>query len=469
MKRQRYNDLATQNVPGRNASGSDAVISSISMGADMCSTPAFLRSVPSRVPPSMIPRQVTRMPDISRNEVRLLPKNAQSYSTTNTEIIFDFPTKNPIDLRGGFIQALLQFIKTGGTYIRMHQGSHSWINKARIEFGNYYDEMLNYNKIYAFLWNYSVEAAVQSTIGYDLLGFGTQADRNGWGADPNGTNYVVPFFHGLFRQSIFPVHALAGRGLVQEPRITLYVEQPNSFIETDGASPGMNILSIRWHYHEIRSCGGRYEAELMRIVNSGAYRVGFQNFYLYNSLVPTASPSDIMVNYKEFAINSFVCWFSDANTTSNTLVNDKFITWPKIQSNTAQPVQYQIQLNTDWLPIEPIDTTGDAFRAYVAYLNLLGLWRMDARNMKHGAPISLTSYNTNQFIMVFDCRTNARDWLSDEEPFNNVNTANNTTYMTWRVWWTISPPNNVNANVLFNANHLVEAKMGGCLERAKGC
>lgn len=418
------------------------------LGMYGCYAPRWMRQIQEVAPAEMIQKRVTRMPDVSRMEKRLQAVNGDYNTSSANTVRFDFPNEHPIDFRGGYIMFEIVVQATGGTYKRLAQGAFSCIEKVELLFGNSQDEIHYYNRIYNFLWNMGIDATVQSTIGYDLLGYGLQSDRNGWGASVSGTSYVLPFLHGMIRQGIMPMHALSKQGQTQLLNINFFLANAAFFVETDGTNPQIQILNLRWHYDEVRSCGRRYECELARIVESGAFHIGFQTFALYQTPLLLANPAELAMNWKGNAINWFAAILNDASTTANPLVNDKMITWPRTFTNGASVTSYQIGINSEWLPIEPIDCMGDAYRAYVTYLKMIGVWKIDARNIKFAAPISLTSFNNSQFLMCMDLRAIPRAWLNDNEMFNNVNTLASTTTTLWKIYLS-NPGPPANALVYF--------------------
>lgn len=405
--------------------------------------PDWLSNMKEVTPASVSVNHPVKVPDLNRLDKRLQSSETNYASNGNNILTFDFPNISPIDFRGGFVFLNVILSKTGGTYIRIAQGVWSIINKVRILFGDFEDEIQYYNRFYSYLFQVGTDNDVKSTIGYDLLGLGLASDRNTWGADAAGTSYVMPFYYGLFRQGILPMNALSSKGNSQLLRIELYLENPSYCIETDGTNPIITINNLRWHYTQVTSCNGDFEADLGRIVSMGAFQVGFETHALYSNPVLSSAP-DIIIQWKGASLNAFVHWFVDGSTYSTTTTNDKFITFLRTFTGAVTVNNYQMNINETWLPVEAVDCTGIAFRAYLMFLNYLGLWKIDGR-CKFAAPITLDGFNDDEFFMVQDCRSIPRLWSAEhsQENFNNVTTSFSTSNTLLRLSLTAPPPANL--------------------------
>lgn len=251
----------------------------------------------------------------------------------------------------------------------------------------------------------------------------------------------MPLYYGLFRQGILPMQTLSKGANCQLLRIELYMETPQNCLETDYTAPYINVINLRWHYTTVSSCDGSFESDLGRIVGSGNFQVGYESHQIYSNPV-LGSAADIQIQAKGAAINAFVSWMVDAGSYSNMAVNDKFITYLRTLSNGVQVTNYQMNINDNWLPVEAVDCTGIAFRAYLIFLNYLGIWKLDGR-ARFAAPITLTGFNTDEFFMTLDLRSVPRLWENPNEMFNNVTTTYSTANTLLRLNLTNPPPANV--------------------------
>lgn len=428
-------------------------------------TPAWMKDqLPLYVPETMVYNKPYRMPKLTRMECRQPPENGVFGSSPNTTLIrFPFPNSKPIDFRGGFITFNITITTTGGTYKRLAQGAWSIIDKVRIVFGDMEDDINDYNRCFSFRWNTLVDPAVQSTIGYDLLGLGLQSDRNTWGASASGTQYIIPFDHGMLRKGIVPMNGLdLGRS-----NNNLYIEftigMATSFVETDGTNPIITVNNMNWHHTTVSSADGRFEQAMYNLARSGRYKVGFETISLCKNMIVNQT-ADIQIQHRGNAVNYLDTIFMDAATINTTTVNDKFTTWPRTLSNGVSLLNYQLQIDQVWFPSEPISTIDDAFRAYVAYLNRIGVWAMDGVGCKFGAPIGLTAFNNDQFFMPIDLRSTPKEWLDKSESFNNLS-FRNAAMILLKVNLSGTPPAQTTLYTFISNNILLVADTRGNLQK----
>ncbi len=404
--------------------------------------PSWLSSMPTVTPESMIINHPVKNPSILRSNKRLQAQETRYATNGNNIITYDFPNSKPIDFRKGYLMFDLVITTTGGTYKRLAQGAWCFINKIRIIFGSMEDEIQYYNRLYSFLWNRGVDADVQATIGMDLLGVGTQAQRNAFGASATGTSYVVPFYHGMFRQGIIPMNALSTGTNGQLLRVEFTMDNPLNFVETDGLNPQVFLNNLRWHYTEISSPDLAFEREMIRLVQSGSYKIGYETWSVYQNPVITSAP-DLIIQWKGSALNEIVSIFVDGNSLANTLVNDKFTTWRKNLPNPPGPdvllLSYQHCVNEVWMPVEAVDCTGNAYRAYMEYLEDMGLWSLDGFVL-FAAPIELDTFNLDQFMITLNLRSVPTCITDNSEHFNNISTSTSTSNTLLRLQFGAPPP-----------------------------
>ena len=156
MKRSNYNanPLDYQNIIGMATSGVGYY------NPTAGSTPQWmLNYCPEVVPENLVYNTPKRAPRLFRVEKRLDMTSGANYGTSSNKILpWDFPNLYPVDFRGGFIQIRVVLTKTGGTYIRLHQGAWSMFTRVIIRFGLMTDIVeYCYNRIYAYRWNSLVD------------------------------------------------------------------------------------------------------------------------------------------------------------------------------------------------------------------------------------------------------------------------------------------------------------------------
>lgn len=418
------------------------------MYSNLSSTSQVIQSLPTAYPEEVRFEGVSKAPAIQREPVILRPQNNQ-YSTDSDSVIrFLLPCEN-MDLRRSHFNFRVRIQTTGPTtYKRIAQGAFSLINRVRVVIGRSEQDYQYYNRSMAHLWNTGVDADVESSIGQDKMGFGTAADRNAEGADPNGTIYTIPIRCGLLSCDVLPLLSLAGDSSTAKRRavsqnqqafVELTLEQGSQCIETDGTNPQFIVDDIQWNY--IRLNSDIYQDSVYNKIASGSVRLGYRHWDVYQNSVQSAS-TDVQLIWKGSSLNGIHNILVDGQSINNPLIDDKFITWKKTLSLTSTVTKFQHLINNNWFPQEAINCQGYADRAYQQYLGWEGLWD-NRMHMKFGAPIDVESFNDDQFIMIMDLQSCPRSvWsiLTQDNIFNDVSTQNNNTNIIFRLDLSGTPP-----------------------------
>jgi len=219
---------------------------------------------------------------------------------------------------------------------------------------------------------------------------------------------------------------------------------------------------LRWHYTEVSSPDNSYEQQMLAMVQNGHYKIGFETWSVYQNNVINSSP-DIIIQWKGAALNAIQSIFVDSLTQASTTTNDKFLTWLKTFSNGATIINYQHCVNEVWFPVESIDCSGNAYRAFMQYLNEQGLWCIDGRNLFE-SPIDITTFNTgNQFLITLNLRCAPYIVGDKSEPFNNINTSTSTSNTLLRLQLTGAPPGQTVIYHIVSNNLLICANSNGTL------
>ncbi len=434
-------------------------------------TPTGLAKLDVVVPQTLKFPSISRNPNIIRREKILRPRDNVNSSNGNNIIHFDLPAET-MDLRDGFLIVNIKLSKTGGTYVRMAQGSWSWIDYIRISAGGGYDERIQYyGRLYSMLWNTTAAPEVQSTIGQDLLGLGSQATRNTWGADSSGTQFVIPVRCGLLNQGFLPLKNLCTPTNGQSVFVELVIDNPANFIETDGSNPQIEITNCRWSYDQLIGDSERSSGRDMFVaaIDSEIARglvLGYKHWSVYQQPVLNSS-NDIPINSKVSSLNAILTTIVDGSTLNSTTTNDKYTTWPKTFSNSKTYTNFQWQINNNWIPFEPIDCQGDALRAYMHLLRFQGVWESKGI-MQFAGPVTLDSFNDDQFILVGDFYSAGRNiWRIQEEErqFNDLNIFTSQTYPLLRVELDGPPPSQTIAFSFIHHNVIVTVDSRGLLTK----
>ena len=375
-------------------------------------------SLPIGVQPFVHRMTQSRSPNIIR-ESRLLRPQSNTYATnSDTCIRFVMPQQNA-DFRTSSLRMDVTITTTGVTnYKRLAQGGMmSGINRIRWFSGTVEESNEYYNRVQNMIYNSSVDPDVIASIGQDLLGYGTQTDRNAQGAIA-GAKVTVPVNIGILSQGVLPFQQLA-RGT--DFNVEFYLENALWFVETDGLNPVVSITNIQWDYEYVYSTDGSYESAVAAKIASGQVQFGYPTWACFqNAIINTVN--DIQIPWRGNALSLIACIIVDQSTIATTTVNDKFTTWIKTMSNGSTVVEYQIQLKDGlWLPVEPIRCDGFAERAFSEYLKSEGMWSNDAIS-QWTAPIDVSSFVQDQFLMVSNLNAIPVEAYAKQYYFNNVST-----------------------------------------------
>lgn len=419
-----------------------------------------INSLPIHIPPSILHLTQSRSPNIYR-ESRILRPQSNSYATNGDNCVrFVLPQQNA-DFRSSFLSFDVTITVTGGTYKRLCQlGGASMINRMRWFNGQVEETTEYYNRIMNLTYQADVDADVKASIGQDLLGYGTQADRNAAGATV-GDRVVIPVACGILNQGVMPLSIL-GRG--NDFNFEFYLENPLYFVETDGTNPVVSITNVRWDYDYVYSTDGSYEARIAKDIASGALQFGYASYSCFQNPVLNTI-NDIQIPWRGNALTTIESILVDQGTISDPTVNDKFITWPKTLSNGASVLEYQMQLKDGlWLPVEPIRCDQDAERSYITYLKSRGFWSNDAVSQWR-APIDTTSYNNDSFLMVNNLNSIPVEAYARDYYFNNLSTLKQSQNTVFRLTLTATPPAQTVCYSFVNYGTLLDVSRDGVLRR----
>lgn len=397
-------------------------------------------ALPVAAPPSIRHLTQSRTPSVFRESRQLRPQ-ASTYSTNSDNCIrFVLPRQNS-DWRTSFLSADVTITTTGGTYKRLCQlGGASAINRMRVltNGGGFEETIEYYNRVVNLIYQADVDQQVKSSIGQDLLGYGTQADRNAEGAVA-ASKVVIPVAFGIFNQGVLPLESLNNDG---DWCVEFYLDNALYFVETDGTNPVVTFANIKWDYDYVYSTDGRYESQVASDVRSGRLQFGYGCYACFQNPVLNTI-NDIQIPWRGNALTKLEHVLVNQGNISNPLINDKFITWPKNldPGNTNVSVlEFQIQLKDGlWLPVEPIRCDQDAERAFITYLKSRGFWSNDAV-AQWSAPIDVGSFNDDSFIMVNNLNSIPQEAYARDYYFNNLSTMKQSQNIVFRLTFTGVPP-----------------------------
>ncbi len=378
-----------------------------------------LGTLPVVIPDSVkfaVPKQG---PPGTRKEFRL-PPAASSYATNSDNIVrFFFNNSNIIDFTRGGIAFDVTITAPGATYVRASQGIWSAFNRVRLTTGQELEDIREYGRLASSLFEMYREPGVGGILG-EVYGYGTQAERNTWGATAN-KDYMMPLLAGLFLSGPLPMTIFT-----QRLQLELYMEDPLRYIETDSAGPvTVSLTNIYFHY-EVLELSPMMATTLTSAAVAGV-RYPYKSFVFYTQPV-IAATQDLLIPHSSPGIDGFIHFMVQNNNANDMTVNNKFLTW--LFNNTTQ---HQLRINNEFFPLEPTQVQDDP-QSYLEYLRLVGKWQLGGV-YKDPPTISISAYSSNRFIIVNQLETYPGDGL-----VNNMSTAEGGNNVFLRLWMSVAPP-----------------------------
>jgi len=325
-----------------------------------------------------------------RTPVKVRAEQQTYASNNNNQIKFKMPNGNLYDTRFGYISFNMQLSVTGGTYLRLQSGIFSCINRICIWFnGTLIEDIRDWNRIYTMLWEMQNPIDVTTNVGVNLMGFGTQAERNILG--PLNSQYCMPIWSGVLNTELLPVSNLSG-GMWME----FYIEQGAACVETDGTNPIITITAPILHIEKLE-LDKSYMAQITDYINRNGLIIGFNSWQRFTNLLSTGTRTDITIQSKASSVNGMITIQLNSNNLNNTLANDRFLTWPQNNLYTAQ-----VQLNGPMFPDEPIDCQfAYGLEAYQGYCRWIMKWKTDGI-LEIAPPINNSAFFNDRFLQIMD-------------------------------------------------------------------
>jgi hypothetical protein len=355
-------------------------------------------------------------PEVGHNVVRI-PKVIYQDSGTSTEVVtpgntlfkIRLPSNGTYDFRESMLKFDLRMTKTGGTYIRLVNGAWNVLNRFRhLQGGNCVEERQDWNETYNLKWLARQQPDVVSNI-TSLLGIGTTTQRNTWGATTR--SYAMPVDVGFLNAGILPFGEVdpGHCGLAGAHDLEFYLNLPAHCVETDGTDVKIYISNIRWHVEKIE--GLEWERQLCNFFRSGSASISYKMVDKYQSPLQTITQT-VPISHRSRYVDSIVGTvvnLNDLQDMASTTLNRHW-NYPKSNMISYQFKDAPLRGANSIYPAEIVDTTGDAERAYLFYMQWVRSWK--SSGFSQDAPV-LTSTNFNgtaadegKFLIVGDFRSN---------------------------------------------------------------
>lgn len=320
----------------------------------------------------------------------------QSYASNNNKLIrIILPNNALYDTRKGYLTFDLTLTTTGGTYKRLHTGVFSAFNRMRVMAGSTeIEDLRDYNRIYSALWEMVNPSLVTSNIGTELMGFGTQAQRNALGAA--ATSYCCPLYSGVFNTELLPFENI-NTGIVLE----LYIEDGSMCVETDGTNPIIAVSNINFHIERLE-LDESYRMFIKNYVSSNGLQIGFRSWERYINALTTGSQHNITINAKNSSMNGMLNFLVNSQELNDTSINDRFLNWTPSPDVGKDWTTSSLQINGKTFPDEPIDCLNvRRVEPYQMYCRWVMKWSLNGF-LPLAPPITNESFNDNRFVQIDD-------------------------------------------------------------------
>lgn len=331
-----------------------------------------------------------------RVPVKIRSENAQYASNNNKLVRFMLPNNAIYDTRSGYLTFDLTLSTTGGTYKRIHSGIFSIFQRLRIlAASTEIEDLRDFNRIYAALWEMINPTDVTGNVGVTTMGFGTQLQRNALGA-ASSTGYVCPLFSGVLNTELLPFDNI-NAGIVLE----LYLDDALNCIETDGTIPIITISNPILHLERL-DLEPSYRASLSSYVSSNGLKIGFRTWDRFINSLTTGSQQNLTINTRNASMNGILNFLVNSSELQNTLINDKFITWPATPTAGGTLQQTVLQINGTIFPDEPIDCVNySRYECYQMYCRWVMKWKLNGF-LSIAPSINSIAYQSTRFVQIDD-------------------------------------------------------------------
>jgi hypothetical protein len=366
-----------------------------------------LGALPTVIPECLKFRVPRQGPIGARKEFKLPPENTSYSTSSNNTVRFFFTNSDIIDFSRGGIAFDVTINAPGATYARLAQGVWSIFNRIRLSTGQELEDIREYNRLHSLLFESTREPDVGSVLG-SVYGYGTQAQRNAWGATPT-KDYMMPLLCGLFLSGPLPMEIFTKR-----LQLELYLDNPRNFVETD--APGdisVTLTNIYFHY-EVLQLSEPTRTSFISQAMSGA-KYPYKSFVYYTQNL-TGARGDIAIPHASTAIDAFINFMVNSDNVSNPLVNDKYLTW-----NNNGCTEHTLRVNNEFFPIEPCIALDDP-QSYLMYLRWIEKWKIGG-TYNNPPTISFEDYNNNRFLIVYQLETYPGESLVNQ--MSTQNSGNN--------------------------------------------
>lgn len=344
------------------------------------------------------------------------PIDNGSYSGNgNKQIRIDIPKEHIWDFTTAYLSADVVVTSNGipvnanPGYIRLANGTWNMFERVR-HLSNLQpiEEMYPYNLIFNFQWIFEQSQEYENLYG-ELFGVGTQAQRNAWATGVR--RYHFPIDLGWINSGPFPA-----KYINPLQSIEILLADPNQCIESNYGNLGYTLSNVQLHAYKLTqkfpgvindARGISWEEGFARLIRSGGYKVMLDYWDWYQN-APLSQQGDYLIPVKTAAIQGIYTVLGNSNNISNPLLNDRLLTYPKLNVN-----QYWLRVFQKLYPEQPVECRDNAIEAYQFYVNWVNCWHFSGFPSNDPSdpdpiteiPLSISEFNTDAFAMIADFRS----------------------------------------------------------------
>lgn len=325
-----------------------------------------------------------------RVPVKIRAEQQQYSSSSNKLMRIILPNNAIYDTRSSYLTFDLTITTTGGTYKRLATAVFSAINRLRVLAGaTEIEDLRDWNRIYNILWEMINPPDVTANMGTTVMGFGTQFERNLLGSQV--TSYACPIYSGVFNTELLPFQNLKNQIVLE-----LYIDDPTTFVETDGTNPQITISNLVFNMERLE-LDKSYSDYIMSYVSTHGLKLGFHTWERYINALTTGVNQNISITQRSSSMNGMLNIFTNSATINDPTTNDKYLNWLPLTISTVQAF-----INGSVYPDEPIDCVyASAFQAFQIYLRWVQKYNANGLN-PIAAPLTNFAFTSNRFVQVDD-------------------------------------------------------------------
>lgn len=305
-------------------------------------------SVQQYVPERFVATSILGVPVKVRRVPVQLSNDYGNAGPSSNLIQFTLPSSQILDFGRGYLRFTASCSQTGGTYCRFSDNIATVINRATIQVGS----VIGQDSPQYDLWQNIpaqtfADPLYASSVGYMMQGFGSQTQRNTWGA---GNQYVIPIQFGMLAASPLLLPLMS-----QQVLLRLYVNNSQNVLESDGTSATYSLTNIALSLDSFEfPSGSSYLADLRsKLNNEGKLEISYQQYDHGNFNITGAGQQSIQLPVKKSSVRAFIGIMRDSATINSLSTQNKFESY---NYNAAQTAYFTV--NNIQFPQKQIDLAG---------------------------------------------------------------------------------------------------------------